>query len=244
MATPDILVHPDATTLACAAAQDLADAIAAAQRRYGSASIVVTGGSTGIAVLEQLREHEGLDWSRLDLFWGDERFLPTGHPDRNDTQADEAMIAHVPLAAARIHRMPASEGKLADDPEQAARTYEEHLHHLGNGKLPRFDVHLLGMGPDGHINSLFPHDPALGQQDRHVVGVTASPKPPAQRITLTLPAVQHSTEVWLLVSGAAKAPAVAAALRGAPAGECPAAAANGVLRTAWYLDRDAASELP
>lgn len=244
MATPEILVHPDATTLACAAAQDLSDAIAAAQRRYGSASIVITGGSTGIAVLEQLRDHQSIDWQRIDIFWGDERFLPTGDPDRNDTQADEALLAHVPLDAARIHRMPANEGEFAGDPARAALAYEEHLHLLGNGGLPRFDVHLLGMGPDGHINSLFPHDPAVAEHDRHVVAVTASPKPPAQRLTLTFPAVQHSGEVWLLVSGAGKASAVAAALHGAPVQECPAAAATGALRTTWYLDQDSAQELP
>ncbi|WP_149359775.1 6-phosphogluconolactonase [Lolliginicoccus suaedae] len=244
MATPEILVHPDPATLACAAAQDLSDAIAAAQRRHGSASIVVTGGSTGIAVLEQLRGHEDIDWSRIDVFWGDERFLPAGHPDRNDTQADDVLLAHVPLDAARIHRMPTNEGDHYGDPAGAALAHEQHLHRLGNGRLPRFDVHLLGMGPDGHINSLFPHDPALAEQERHVVGVTASPKPPAQRITLTLPAVQHSEEVWLLVAGEGKASAVSSALHGATAEECPAAAATGRLRIAWYLDRGSAGELP
>jgi len=108
---------------------------------------------------------------------------------------------------------------------------------------PDFDVHLLGMGPEGHVNSLFPDTPAVRETERLVLGVPDSPKPPPQRITLTLPAVQRSREVWLVVSGAGKADAVAAAIGGAKPVDVPAAGAVGRDATVWLLDEDAASKL-
>jgi 6-phosphogluconolactonase len=105
-------------------------------------------------------------------------------------------------------------------------------------------VHLLGMGPEGHINSLFPDTPAVLETTRMVVPVEDSPKPPPQRITLTLPAIARSREVWLMVSGAGKADAVAAAINGAAPVSVPAAGAVGLDTTLWLLDREAAAKLP
>jgi hypothetical protein len=113
----------------------------------------------------------------------------------------------------------------------------------GGEPAPDFDVHLLGMGGEGHINSLFPHTAAIRETRRLVVGVPDSPKPPPQRITLTLPAVQRSREVWLVVSGAEKADAVAAAVGGADPDDVPAAGAKGRDATVWLLDEEAASKL-
>jgi 6-phosphogluconolactonase len=110
--------------------------------------------------------------------------------------------------------------------------------------VPNFDVHLLGMGPEGHINSLFPDTPAVRETTHMVVAVEDSPKPPPQRITLTLPAIQRSREVWLLVSGAGKADAAAEAIGGASPVSVPAAGAVGLQTTLWLLDEQAASKLP
>jgi 6-phosphogluconolactonase len=109
---------------------------------------------------------------------------------------------------------------------------------------PNFDVHLLGVGPEGHINSLFPDSPAVHETTRLVVGVEDSPKPPPLRITLTLPAIQRSREVWMMVSGAEKADAVAAAIGGADPVSVPAAGAVGREDTVWFLDTQAAAKLP
>ena len=141
--------------------------------------------------------------------------------------------------------MPASDGEFGDDLDAAALAYEHVLAaNAGDGQpAPDFDVHLLGMGGEGHINSLFPHTPAVRETNRLVVGVTDSPKPPPRRITLTLPAVRRSREVWLVVSGAGKADAVAAAVGGAEPVDVPAAGAVGTEATVWLLDEEAAAKL-
>ncbi|GGC58962.1 6-phosphogluconolactonase [Hoyosella rhizosphaerae] len=246
MSSPEILLHPDQDSLASAVAAALVNAIEEAQRRHGSAGIVLTGGTVGIEALRHLRRREAdVDWSRVHIFWGDERFLPTNHPDRNEVQATDALLSHVPIDPANVHRMPADEGEYQNNPHAAAQAYADTLSALADspGGLPRFDVHLLGMGPDGHINSLFPHTPATLVRDAYVVAVTDSPKPPPQRITLTFPAVQHSGEVWVLVAGESKADAVAAAIGGAEPPDIPAAGARGSDRTAWFLDTAAAGAL-
>ena len=141
--------------------------------------------------------------------------------------------------------MPATDGEFGEDLDAAALGYEQVL--AANAEpgepTPYFDVHLLGMGGEGHINSLFPDTPAVRETSRMVVGVSDSPKPPPQRITLTLPAIQRSREVWLIVSGAAKADAVAAAIGGADPVDVPAAGAVGRDATVWLLDEEAASKL-
>ncbi|NRI64535.1 6-phosphogluconolactonase [Rhodococcus sp. ACPA4] len=244
----DVVVEKfsDAGQLVDAAAARLVDTIVEAQKTRGVASIVLTGGGTGIALLEKLRKTPGdIDWAQIDLYWGDERFLPAGDPERNEVQAREALLDHVPVDPDRVHPMAASDGIYEGDPDGAATAYEQLLGAQAHGKqVPTFDVHLLGMGGEGHINSLFPHTDAVREESRFVVAVTDSPKPPPVRITLTLPAVQRAKEVWLLISGAAKAEAVAAAVGGAAAVDWPCAGATGLVATRWFLDSDAASQLP
>lgn len=241
-----VQTYDDAEALTTAAARQIIDVIVAAQRDRDSASIVLTGGGNGIGLLRALRADSGaIDWSKVDIFWGDERFVPAGHPDRNEVQAHEALLDHVPVNPARLHPMPYGDGAYAGDPDAAAHAYEHLLAaHADGGPIPEFDVHLLGMGGEGHVNSLFPDTDAVREDTRFVVGVTDSPKPPAERVTLTLPAIRRARRVWLLVAGADKAEAVAAAIGGANPLDVPAAGALGTEETVWFLDRAAASRLP
>jgi len=242
-----IEVFPDSQTLVTAAATRLADTIRSAVADRGRAMIVLTGGSNGIALLKTLGDHAaGIDWTAVHLFWGDDRYVPGDDDERNDKQARGALLDHIDIPPENVHPMPASDGGFGTDLAAAALAYEQELADCAEPgePTPRFDVHLLGMGPEGHINSLFPDTPAVRETTRMVVAVHDSPKPPPQRITLTLPAIQRSREVWLMVSGAAKAEAVAAAAAGAPAVSIPAAGAVGLETTLWLLDQEAATELP
>ena len=245
MSKTSVLQYLDAQALVDAARSRFVDVVTAAQAERGSASVVLTGGGTGIALLEALRSDSGsIDWGRVDVYFGDERFLPSGDPERNEVQASEALLDHVDVHPDRVFRMAASDGPHGSDPEVAAATYAQILHSGSEGEpTPRFDVHLLGMGGEGHINSLFPHTDAVREQHRFVVAVEDSPKPPSVRITLTLPAVRRAQHVWLLVSGANKADAVAAAVGGADSDDVPSAGALGSESTVWFLDAGAASKL-
>ena len=237
--------YPDTESLVAAAGDRLADAIAAAIAERGRATIVLTGGGTGIALLTRLGAHP-VDWPRVHLFWGDERYVPHDDDERNDKQAREALLDRVPIPAGNLHPMPASDGMFGADLGAAAAAYQATLASCAEigEPTPQFDVHLLGMGGEGHINSLFPHTAAVREEHRMVVGVENSPKPPPHRITLTLPAVRRSRQVWLIVSGAAKAAAVAAAVGGADPVDIPAAGAVGREATVWLIDAAAAAELP
>ncbi len=238
--------YPDTTALVEAAGDRLIGAIRDALAERGAAHIVLTGGGTGIGLLERVGAHgTGIDWAKVHLYWGDDRFVPADDDERNHKQAAEALLDHIDIPAANVHPMAPSGGEFGDDIEAAARDYERVLAaNAEDGQpAPDFDVHLLGMGGEGHINSLFPHTAAVREKDRLVVAVTDSPKPPPRRITLTLSAVQRSRQVWLVVSGGAKAEAVAAAVGGADPDDWPAAGAVGREATVWLLDADAAAEL-
>jgi 6-phosphogluconolactonase len=250
-AAPEVFTHHDKEELAEAVAARLITRVADAQAARGTASVVLTGGRNGNALLAALaasRARGAIDWSRLDLWWGDERFLPEGHPDRNHTQAREALLDAVPLDPARIHVMPPSDGPYAGDVEAAAEAYAAELAAAagqeppGVPPVPAFDVLLLGVGPDTHVASLFPEHPALRETERTAVGVHGAPKPPPTRITLTLPAIRAASEVWLLAAGEDKADAVALALSGPGELQAPAAAARGRDRTLWLLDEPAAAK--
>lgn len=242
-----VQVHSDTESLVASAAERFVATVVAAQQANGSASIVLTGGGAGIGLLDAVRQRPGaIDWQALDIYWGDERFLPEGDPERNEVQARAALLDHVDVDPARVHPMAASDGKYANDPDGAADAYSRTLAagSAGGTGVPTFDLHLLGMGGEGHVNSLFPDTDAVREDQRFVVAVTDSPKPPAIRITLTLPAVRCAKQVWLLVSGEAKADAVAAAIGGAAAVDFPAAGARGSESTIWLLDTAAAAQLP
>ncbi|GAA4144819.1 6-phosphogluconolactonase [Streptomyces griseoincarnatus] len=248
---PQLVVHRDKELMAQAAAARLITRIVDAQSSRGEASVVLTGGRNGnglMAALAAAPARDAIDWSRLDLWWGDERFLPEGAPDRNVTQAREALLDAVPLDPKRVHAMPASDGPHGSDVEAAAAAYAAELDAAAgpedHGPVPAFDVLMLGVGPDTHVASLFPELPAVRETERTVVGVHGAPKPPPTRVTLTLPAIRAAREVWLLAAGEDKAEAAAIALSGAGEIQAPAAGAYGRSRTLWLLDAAAASQLP
>jgi 6-phosphogluconolactonase len=241
----DVEVFPDSDALVQATGRRLVEAINNAVSARGQALIVLTGGGNGIALLRYLAEEQQIDWDKVHLFWGDERYVPEDDDERNEKQAREALLNHIDIPAANVHAMPASDSGFGDDLDAAALSYEHVLAAIADDgePVPDFDVHLLGMGGEGHINSLFPHTPAVRETARQVVGVGDSPKPPPKRITLTLPAIARSREVWLVVAGAEKAGAVAAAVGGADPDEVPAAGAIGREATVWLLDEEAAGKL-
>ena len=248
--TPDVVVAPDAGHLARTAAEALVARLAAAQAVHGSASVVLTGGGIGIAVLEQVADlaaepvRETVDWAQVDVWWGDERFVPAADDERNEGQARTALLSRVGVPEHRIHAIPPSDGDFAE-PEDAAAWYAGELASAApeGQAVPRLDVLLLGMGPEGHVASIFPDSPALAD-DRTVVAVRDCPKPPPTRISLGMAAINAAEEVWLLVGGGAKAPAVARALSGAAPAELPAAGVHGRRATRWLLDEAAAANLP
>jgi 6-phosphogluconolactonase len=242
----DVETYPDSGLLVEAAGNRLIDTIRTAVADRGRAVIVLTGGGNGIALLQHLGTHgQQIDWSKVHLFWGDDRYVPEDDDERNYKQARAALLDHLDIPSSNVHAMPASDGEFGADLAAAALAYEQVL--AANAEpgypTPNFDVHLLGMGPEGHINSLFPDTPAVRETTRMVVSVEDSPKPPPQRITLTLPAIRRSREVWLMVSGAAKAEAAAAAIGGADPVSVPAAGAVGLETTLWLLDKEAAAQL-
>lgn len=246
-----LVVHADADVLAAAAAARLVTRLVDVQSARGRAHVALTGGGVGTKVLQAVagsQARDAVDWRAVDLWWGDERFLPSGDPERNETQARGALLDALPLDPARVHPMPASDGPDGADVDAAARRYAEELRRASrpedHADVPAFDVVLLGVGPDGHCASLFPGQPACYEGDRTVVGVRGAPKPPPVRISLTFPALRAAEEVWFLVAGADKAAAVALALSGAGPVQVPAAGAQGRRRTLWLLDRVAAAQVP
>ena len=244
--TTVIDIVPDSEALVQAAGSRLVSAIQAAVAARGRALIVLTGGGNGIGLLKYLgTQGQQIDWSKVHLFWGDERYVPEDDDERNEKQAREALLDHIDIPPSQVHPMAASDGGFGNDLAAAALAYEQLLaaNAAPGEPAPNFDVHLLGMGPEGHINSLFPDTRAVLETTRMVVPVGDSPKPPPQRITLTLPAIQRSREVWLMVSGAGKADAAAAAIGGAQPVSVPAAGAIGLETTLWLLDEDAAAKL-
>lgn len=247
--TRDVVVHPDAAVLAEATAARLLTAVLDVQSHRSPVHLVLTGGTVGIKVLAAVAAsavRDAVDWSGVHLWWGDERFLADGDPERNETQARDALITALgdALPAENVHAMPA----LSDDvptPEASAAAYAETLaaHAAPGTEAPAFDVLLLGMGPDGHIASLFPGHEALHVTGAATVGVHGSPKPPPLRVSLTYEAIHAAREVWMVVAGADKADAVASALHGAPVTQTPAAGATGRDRTRWLLDAAASAHV-
>lgn len=239
----EIAVHADPDVLAAAAAEQLLTRLVDLQAAGTVPRLVLTGGGVGIAMLEHIRQtpaRDDVDWGQVEFWWGDERFLPPGHPDRNETQAREALLDHVRVDPAKVFAMGADTGTGPSGAEAAAADYAQLL----AGATRPFDVLLLGMGGEGHTASVFPHSPAVLETERSVVAVHGCPKPPPTRVSLTLPTIRRADEVWIITSGGAKADAVSLALGEAGEVAIPVAGARGTRRTRWLLDRAAASQLP
>jgi 6-phosphogluconolactonase len=209
--------------------------------------VSLTGGSMGAAVLAAVRTHRraaDVNWDDVHFWWSDERFVAADSADRNDVQARAALLDHLDIPAANIHAMAAADGDL--DLDAATEAYARELARFGadGDPWPSFDVCFLGVGPDGHIASLFPDRPEILVTDRVTLAVRDSPKPPPERITLTRPVINASKRVWLVLTGADKASALGLALAGASYPSVPAAGAKGTRRTVFFVDDAAAAQVP
>jgi 6-phosphogluconolactonase len=240
---PRVEVHESPGELATAVAGAVIRLLTVRQAAGDVPQVVLTGGTIADKIhreIARLGAASEVDWSRVDFFWGDERFVAPDSDDRNARQAREAMLDALPVDPARVHEIPSTAD--AADVDAAATAYADTVRGMGSGN---FDLLMLGVGPDGHIASLFPGFPQLDVDDAIAVGVTGSPKPAPERVTLTYPALARSEEVWFVVSGAEKAQAVARALAADPPDvhDLPAVGVRGQVETTWFVDRDAASEV-
>lgn len=201
----------------------------------GIARVVLTGGGAGIGMLKLL-VNANINWELVHIFFGDERNVAVTHPDSNEGQARAALLDHIAIPEANIHGFGLRDGVNMAEAAEAYTTILDDFAPHG------FDLHLLGMGGEGHINSLFPHTQAVAETTLRVLPVYDSPKPPPERLTLTLPAVNSAERVWLLVAGAEKAEAAA----NVPTGnflDWPAAGAKGRSETRLIVAEDAATLL-
>lgn len=242
-----VVIAPDATYLA----EEVAERFVRRVRKRGRARklthVSLTGGSMGSAVLAAVARHPKaatIDWSNVHMWWSDERFVPRGHGDRNETQARLALLDHSQIPPENIHAILASDDGVTLD--VAAERYADELALFGSREnpWPRFDISFLGVGPDGHIASLFPDRPEIRVLDRPVLAIRDAPKPPPERVTLTRPVINSSRRVWLVLAGEEKAPALGLALAGASYDNVPAGGAKGTKRTTFFVDTAAAANVP
>lgn len=255
----DVQQFPDRAELCFQAAESLLDVVTSALQERGIAHVVLTGGSTGIGILtalsERRRARTALDWSNVHFWFGDERYLPENDGDRNSLQADQSvlneLVAEGLIGQAQVHRVAGPDA--SKDIADAARRYSEALAEAAStspgpdARLPRFDVLLLGVGPDAHVASLFPDRSGPTELGATVIPVENSPKPPSLRVSLTVEAINTADRVWFVVAGADKADAVGSVRAAQQAGErdaqrLPASLVQGRLETVWWLD-DAAAGL-
>jgi 6-phosphogluconolactonase len=242
-----VLVHPNKQALAASVAARFLTKVADVIAEHGDAHVVLTGGTIGIGSLAAVNAspaRETVDWSKVHFWWGDERFVPKGDGDRNELQAREALLDHIDVPAGNIHAFAASDEVGSLEEGVAAYTAELARFSPDGGQWPRFDITFLGVGPDGHIASLFPEHDVRIDDERLVISERSSPKPPPERLSLTLPVINSSQRIWMVLSGAEKASALGLALAGASPIEVPAAGAQGRRRTVFFVDQDAAKDVP
>jgi 6-phosphogluconolactonase len=216
------------------AASDIALLLEQAIALRGKARLVLTGGTLGIKILGDFKTL-GLDLSNVEIFFGDERFVDLEHPDRNEHQG---IVAWPDLSAAKLNRFPAADTSL----EEAAREFNLHIESLFGplgDSAPVFDVVILGMGPDGHVASLFP---GHQQAQSWIIAEKLSPKPPAERLSFSYQALNRSRAVIFLASGRAKAESAQCAIQN-QACDLPAAKVSGLELTRWYVDEEISREL-
>ena len=233
MVRPIVNRFKDSESVAKAAAADLFDFLKGRLAIQERVDIAVTGGTVGIATLAQasLLPFNELDLSRVHIWWGDERFVESDSGDRNDLQAINAWFKKT--QGFHLHRFPAAEESLTL--QQAATQFNAHV--IAEGR--DFDLMLMGMGPDGHIASLFP-DQQVGSSSESIVAVEDSPKPPPQRLSFSYQAINRAEEIWFTVAGADKANAVSVVFGDDPS-LLPAGRIKGRKKTVWYLDQTAGS---
>lgn len=197
---PEIVVLPDLAAITREAADRFVALVRSAIASHGRFTVALSGGSTPQPLYEQLVT-QPIEWQHVHIFWGDERCVPPDHPDSNYGMAQRALLSHIDIPLQNVHRLP---GEL--DPVQAAQRYETELRTLFAAQ-PRFDLILLGMGPDAHTASLFPGTAALHEQ-QHLVVTNYVEKLHTTRITLTFPVINAASNVIFLIAGADKAAAL------------------------------------
>lgn len=236
-----VRIFPDVRALSMAAAEALAAVAREVACSQGRFTIALAGASTPGGLYQALAtvHYDRFPWSALEVFWGDERFVPPDDPASNQRMAREFLLRHGQVPPPQIHPFPTA----LPDAWAAAAAYETELRRMFPGDWPRFDLILLGLGDDGHTASLFPGTTALAETQRWVT-VGEAPREPRTRLTLTLPVLNHAARVWFLVSGASKREALRRARSGKePLAACPAA---GVQPTAgelvWWVDEAAVGD--
>lgn len=239
---PVVNVYPEVDGMSRAAARALVDRTREAVEAQGRCAVVLSGGNTPRALYRLLATEfaRRMPWGQVDLFWGDERYVPPTDPRSNFRMVKETLLDHIPIPPANVHPMPTTD----PDPDAAARLYDALLGRRFPGPWPRSDVVLLGLAADGHIASLFPASPALEVSDRRVVAVRAPAEPP-QRLTITLPVINHASAVFFLVAGKGKAGSVHRVLVG-PCDRvtCPAVSVHPEAGdVVWWVDEAAATFL-
>ncbi len=242
-----VLVNDDRDQVVAAIAKRFIKTVCSLLERQDLVTVVLTGGTVGIASLDAIArstKRDKVDWSRVHFWWGDERWLPAGDPERNDRQAREALLDRLPISEDQIHPFPASGGSADLDAAAAQYAHELASFSADGGTLPKFDLLLLGVGPDGHVASLFPSRDGIREPTGTVIAVRNAPKPPQERLSLTLDAINSADRIWLVLAGADKASALGLALAGAHPAEVPAAGVEGKLKTVVFVDQAAAANVP
>lgn len=249
MSTVELHRYPDEAALADAIAARFIAHVVSRQAASGHASVCLTGGGIGTACLAAVASSSGrdsIDWGAIDIWWGDERYAPEGDPDRNETGARAALLDKVRVNEANVFPIPGPDNSA--DVDASAASYAQALASRArpddHARVPSFDVCMLGIGPEGHVASIFPESPAA-HDERVAIAVRNSPKPPPTRVSLTFPSINAAREVWILASGEAKAQAILDTVSGAAGPlQVPAAGVHGRERTVFLLDDAAASLLP
>lgn len=242
-----VLISRDAPTMAAEVAARLLGRLARLSAMGRTIHVALTGGTSGASVLQaagRIAEQFDIDWSRVHFWWGDERFVPRTDAERNDAAAHSALLDHIAVPEANVHAMASPDDGV--DLDAAARAYADELARFGTDAhpWPVFDVCFLGVGADGHVASLFPDRSEIRDTEHSTVAVRDAPKPPSERISLTRPVINASKRVWMVLTGADKAPALGLALAGASYDTVPAAGAKGRKRTVFFVDDAAAAEVP
>ncbi len=202
---------------------------------HGYFAVALAGGSTPKQLYSQLAKAKDIDWSQIRLFWGDERYVASDHPDSNFRMTQDTLLKHVAIPTHQIYPWPTTSG----DPALDAKHYAALLRTAFNGDQPQFDLVLLGIGTDGHTASLFPETEALLVTDDLTAVGSKSGEP---RLTLTFPVINQSHRVVFLVAGASKAEIVKEVLTTEP--HLPSQQVQPQGSLLWFLDKGAAAQLP
>lgn len=227
----------DAQGVASAAAEYFVTRVGQLVEEQSQVHVQLTGGTVGIATLSAIAEREDahlLDWSKVHFWWGDERYVASNSTDRNAVQARKALLSKIAIVEENVHEFPATDSGLSLDEAEHLFSAEVKM------QEPHFDLALVGMGPDGHVCSLFPGKP-VAEPEAWVIAEPDSPKPPAQRLSFSYGAMNSVNEILFVVAGADKSPAVKQVFD-EDAEKLPAAKIAGRQKTIWFIDQTAGNE--